>query len=97
MSVSSWLLDRSTSRAPSGGTSHQRPARRLRPQLAGGGGVSPGSGSLRETAIGTPFTASDKGTHTFSGLVLRKHSKQSITATDTLSSAITSSLSVDVS
>jgi hypothetical protein len=40
-----------------------------------------------------PFQASDQGTHTFSGLVLKK-GKQSLTAT--LSSGIMGSLSVDV-
>jgi uncharacterized repeat protein (TIGR03803 family) len=43
------------------------------------------------------FTASDNGTHTFSGIVLKKKGKQSITATDTYFSSITSSLSVHVS
>ena len=43
------------------------------------------------------FTASDKGRHTLSGFVLKKKAKQSITATDTLLSSITGSLSVDVS
>jgi len=43
------------------------------------------------------FNASDKGKHTFIGLVLKKKRKQSITATDTLSSSITGSLSVNVS
>jgi uncharacterized repeat protein (TIGR03803 family) len=41
------------------------------------------------------FQASDDGTHTFSGFVLKKKGKQSITATDTLTSSITGSLSVD--
>jgi uncharacterized repeat protein (TIGR03803 family) len=41
------------------------------------------------------FTASDNGAHTFTRLVLNKKRKQSITATDTLSSAITGSLSVE--
>jgi uncharacterized repeat protein (TIGR03803 family) len=43
------------------------------------------------------FTASDAGAHTFTRFVLNKKGKQSITATDTLSSAITGSLSVEVS
>jgi len=43
------------------------------------------------------FTASDKGAHTFTGLKLKTKGKQLITATDTLSSTITGSLSVDVS
>jgi uncharacterized repeat protein (TIGR03803 family) len=42
------------------------------------------------------FTASDNGVHTFAGLVLNRKGKQSITATDTLSSAIAGSLSVEV-
>jgi hypothetical protein len=42
------------------------------------------------------FTASNKGTHTFSGLVLNKKGKQSIKATDTLFSTIFGSLGVDV-
>ncbi len=41
------------------------------------------------------FKASDKGTHTFTGLVLKKKGEESITATDTLTSSITGSLSVD--
>jgi uncharacterized repeat protein (TIGR03803 family) len=41
------------------------------------------------------FTASDKGAHTFTGFVLNKKGKQSITARDTLSSTITGSLSVE--
>ncbi len=43
------------------------------------------------------FKASDKGTRIFSGLVLKKKGQQSITATDTLFSSITGSLSVSVS
>ncbi len=46
------------------------------------------------------FTASDKGTHTFTGLVLNKVKKapmQSITVTDTLFNSVTGNLSVDVS
>jgi uncharacterized repeat protein (TIGR03803 family) len=43
------------------------------------------------------FTASDNGTHSFSGIVLKKKGKQSITATDVHSSKITGSLSVNVS
>jgi ELWxxDGT repeat protein len=42
------------------------------------------------------FTAGDQGVHTFTGLVLRKKGKQSITVTDTLSSALTGSVSLDV-
>jgi hypothetical protein len=42
------------------------------------------------------FKASDKGTHTFSGLVLKTRGKQSIAATDTLFSTLTGSLSVNV-
>jgi uncharacterized repeat protein (TIGR03803 family) len=43
------------------------------------------------------FTAADNGAHTFAGFVLNRRSKQSIiVATDTLSNAITGSLSVEV-
>ena len=42
------------------------------------------------------FNAADAGTYTFSGLVLKKLGDQSITATDTLMSSITGSLSVSV-
>jgi len=38
------------------------------------------------------FTAADKGVHTFVGLVLRKKGKQRITITDTLNSALTTSV-----
>jgi hypothetical protein len=38
------------------------------------------------------FTASDKGVHTFTGLVLRKRGNQKITITDTLNSSITGSV-----
>ena len=41
------------------------------------------------------FKASDKGTHTFSGLVLKKKGNQALTATDTLTTSIAGSLSVD--
>jgi hypothetical protein len=43
------------------------------------------------------FKASDKGTHTFSGVVLKTRGKQSITATDTLFSTLTGSVSLNVS
>jgi len=42
------------------------------------------------------FKASDRGTHTFSGMVLKTKGKQSITATDTLFSTITGSLNLNV-
>src|SRR5262249_18503564 len=42
------------------------------------------------------FTASDQGVHTFTGLVLRKKGKQTITVTDTLNSFITASVWIDV-
>jgi hypothetical protein len=42
------------------------------------------------------FTAADQGVHTFTGLVLRKRGKQTVTVTDTLSSAVTASVSIDV-
>jgi hypothetical protein len=35
------------------------------------------------------FTASDKGVHTFTGLVLRKKGRQTVTITDTLNSSLT--------
>jgi hypothetical protein len=38
------------------------------------------------------FTAADKGVHTFTGLVLRKKGKQTITITDTLNGALTGSV-----
>ena len=38
------------------------------------------------------FTAADHGAHTFTGLVLNKKGKQTITVTDTLNSAITGSV-----
>lgn len=38
------------------------------------------------------FTAADKGVHTFSGLVLRKKGKQTITITDTHNAALTGSV-----
>jgi hypothetical protein len=42
------------------------------------------------------FTASDKGMHTFTGLVLRKKGFQTITITDTHKSSLTGSITVDV-
>jgi ELWxxDGT repeat protein len=42
------------------------------------------------------FTAADLGVHTFTGLVLRKKGKQTITVADTLDSSITGSVSVGV-
>jgi hypothetical protein len=42
------------------------------------------------------FTAADQGVHTFTGLVLRKKGKQTITVTDTLDGALTASVSIDV-
>jgi adhesin/invasin len=38
------------------------------------------------------FTAADKGVHTFTGLVVRKKGKQTITITDTLNGSLTSSV-----
>ncbi|HEV3082950.1 MAG TPA: choice-of-anchor tandem repeat GloVer-containing protein, partial [Gemmataceae bacterium] len=40
------------------------------------------------------FQASDEGTHTFSGLVLKKKGNQSLKATDTLTSSLSGSLTV---
>ena len=42
------------------------------------------------------FTAADQGVHTFTGLVLKKKGKQTITVTDTLNSSLTASVSIDV-
>jgi hypothetical protein len=42
------------------------------------------------------FTASDKGVHTFTGLVLHKKGNQKITITDTHNPSLTGSVSVDV-
>jgi uncharacterized repeat protein (TIGR03803 family) len=43
------------------------------------------------------FTAAAAGVHTFTGLVLRKRGKQTITVTDTVDSALSTSASVNVS
>ena len=42
------------------------------------------------------FTTTDKGVHTFTGLVLRKKGNQKITITDTQNSSLTGSVIVDV-
>jgi ELWxxDGT repeat protein len=42
------------------------------------------------------FTAADQGVHTFTGLVLKKRGKQTITVTDTLNSSLTAGVSIDV-
>ncbi|HBI41831.1 MAG TPA: hypothetical protein DDY78_03115 [Planctomycetales bacterium] len=42
------------------------------------------------------FTAADKGVHTFTGLVLNKTGKQTLTVTDTLNSTLTNSVIEDV-
>jgi hypothetical protein len=42
------------------------------------------------------FTAADLGVHTFTGLVLKKKGKQTITVTDTLDGSITGSVSINV-
>jgi len=42
------------------------------------------------------FTAADQGVHTFTGLRLKKRGNQTITATDTLNSALAGSASLDV-
>jgi len=42
------------------------------------------------------FTSADKGVHTFTGLILRKKGKQTITITDRLNSSLTASVIVDV-
>jgi hypothetical protein len=43
------------------------------------------------------FTTTDGGVHTFSGLVLRKKGKQTITVTDTANGSLTASVTVQVS
>jgi hypothetical protein len=42
------------------------------------------------------FTATDQGVHTFTGLVLKKKGKQTITITDTLDGSITASAIIQV-
>ena len=42
------------------------------------------------------FVSGDQGVHTFTGLVLRKRGKQTITVTDTLDSSLTASVLIDV-
>ena len=42
------------------------------------------------------FTAADQGVHTFTGLLLRKKGKQTITVTDTLDGSLTASVLIDV-
>src|SRR5262249_33533996 len=42
------------------------------------------------------FTAADQGVHTFTGLVLKKKGKQTITVTDTLDSSLAGSALIDV-
>jgi hypothetical protein len=42
------------------------------------------------------FTAADKGVHTFTGLVLKKKGKQTITVTDTLDGSLTAGVLIDV-
>jgi hypothetical protein len=42
------------------------------------------------------FTAGDAGVHTFPGLVLHKKGRQKVTVTDTLNSALTANVIVDV-
>jgi hypothetical protein len=42
------------------------------------------------------FTAADRGVHPFTGLMLKKKGKQTITVTDTLDGSLTASVSVDV-
>ena len=42
------------------------------------------------------FTAADQGVHTFTGLVLKKKGKQSITLTDTLNNSLTASVFISV-
>jgi hypothetical protein len=42
------------------------------------------------------FTAADQGVRTFTGLILRRRGTQTISVTDTLTSALTGSLTVEV-
>jgi ELWxxDGT repeat protein len=42
------------------------------------------------------FTAADQGTHTFTGLVLKKKGKQTITVTDTLDGSLTAGVTIAV-
>jgi hypothetical protein len=42
------------------------------------------------------FTAADHGVHTFTGLVLKKRGKLTITVTDTLNGSLTSTVTIDV-
>src|SRR5262249_7462424 len=42
------------------------------------------------------FTAADQGTHTFTGLVLRRKGYQKITITDMLNNSLTGSVIIDV-
>jgi hypothetical protein len=42
------------------------------------------------------FTAADAGTHTFTGVILRKKGKQTITVIDALNSALTATDSISV-
>src|SRR5262249_8617246 len=42
------------------------------------------------------FTAADQGVHTFTGLVLKKRGRQTITLTDTQDDSLTAGVSIDV-
>src|SRR5439155_1462964 len=42
------------------------------------------------------FTAADQGVHTFNGLVLKKRGNQTVAVTDTLTSSLAVSVSIDV-
>jgi probable HAF family extracellular repeat protein len=56
-------------------------------------------GSSDSTAVlpkSYAFTAADLGVHTFSGLVLKKRGKQTITVTDTLASSLMARVAIDV-
>jgi hypothetical protein len=54
------------------------------------------SSSVKRLSGNYTFTAADAGVHTFTGLVLSRTGNQTITITDTLNSALTDSVIVDV-
>ena len=62
----------------------------------GGGACEVGPGNLRCSTKNYTFTAADQGVHTFTGLVLRKKGKQTITVIDTLDGSLTASMLINV-
>jgi hypothetical protein len=54
------------------------------------------SDSQARLPVNYTFTASDRGAHTFTGLILKKAGNQTITATDTKNSSLTGKTMVDV-